>query len=84
MISDGRIEDAKHWLSLYISGNSDSKDSDWAHYLMGNIHYKACEWKEAIEHYMEAVAINSESPAKEKLKMTYKILSFYNKDIYGQ
>lgn len=57
---------------------------DYAHYLMGNIHYKACEWKEAIEHYLEAVELNTNSPAKEKLEMTYQILAFYNKDIYGQ
>lgn len=84
MIDEGRIAEAKHYLSEIIEGIDGRNNADWAHYLLGNIHYKACEWKEAIEHYLEAIEINAQSPAKEKLKMTYEILSFYNKDIYGQ
>lgn len=84
MINEGRITEAKLCLSQIIEGINGSGNADWAHYLLGNIHYKACEWKEAIEHYLEAIKINAQSPAKEKLKMTYDILAFYNKDIYGQ
>lgn len=57
---------------------------DEVHYLLGNTYYKMGEWKDAIQHYKEACEHNSESPAREKLKMTYSILEFYNKDIYGQ
>lgn len=59
-------------------------DKDEIHYLLGNAYYKLGEWKEAIQHYLEACENNAESPAREKLKMTYSILEFYNKDIYGQ
>ncbi|MBP5361327.1 MAG: tetratricopeptide repeat protein [Bacteroidaceae bacterium] len=54
------------------------------HYRLGNAYYQKGDWKEAIQHYMEACELNSESPAREKLKMTYEILDFYNKDVYGQ
>lgn len=84
MIDEGRIPEAKQCLSKIIEAHHGGDNAAWANYLLGNIHYKACEWKEAIEHYMEAIELNPLSPAKEKLKMTYDILAFYNKDIYGQ
>lgn len=58
--------------------------SDEIHYLIGNSYYKIGDWQKAIQHYTEACVYNADSPAKEKLKMTYSILEFYNKDIYGQ
>ncbi|MGN1236600.1 MAG: tetratricopeptide repeat protein [Bacteroidaceae bacterium] len=57
---------------------------DEIHYMIGNAYYKIGNWKEAIQHYLEACEINNNSPAREKLKMTYSILEFYNKDVYGQ
>lgn len=61
-----------------------SVPEDQLHYLLGNAYYKKGKWKEAIEHYLEACELNSESPAREKLKMAYEILDFYNKDVFGQ
>ena len=58
--------------------------ADVLHYLLGDIYYKKGEWKDAIQHYLEACELNPESPARQKLKMAYSILEFYNKDIYGQ
>lgn len=57
---------------------------DVLHYILGNIYYKKGEWKNAIQHYLEACEHNPDSPAQQKLKMAYSILEFYNKDIYGQ
>ena len=54
------------------------------HYELGNECYRRGDWKAAIQHYMEACERNSQSPAREKLDMVYRILNFYNKDIYGQ
>ncbi|MCH5179453.1 MAG: tetratricopeptide repeat protein [Prevotellaceae bacterium] len=54
------------------------------HYQKGNECYQHGQWQEAIEHYLEACELNSDSPAREKLKMVYNILEFFNKDIYGQ
>ena len=61
-----------------------SVDAHMLHYRLGNAYYQKGDWKQAIQHYMEACEINSDSPAREKLKMTYEILDFYNKDVYGQ
>lgn len=63
---------------------STETSTDEIHYLLGNAYYKLGNWKEAIQHYLEACEINDNSKAKEKLKMTYSILEFYNKDVYGQ
>jgi hypothetical protein len=54
------------------------------HYDLCNECYRRGDWKAAIQHYLEACECNSESPAREKLDMVYRILNFYNKDIYGQ
>ena len=59
-------------------------DAHMLHYRLGNAYYQKGNWKEAIQHYLEACEINSDSPAREKLKMAYEILDFYNKDVYGQ
>ena len=76
----------KHDLSPVQNNSSafNTTRKDEIHYLLGNTYYKLGEWKEAIQHYQEACEYNAESPAKEKLKMTYSILQFYNKDVYGQ
>ncbi len=54
------------------------------HYVQGNAFYKKGDWQQAIQHYLHACELDSNSPAKEKLKMTYAILEFYNKDVFGQ
>ena len=69
---------------LLLQLQQQTGDAHTLHYRLGNAYYKKGEWKEAIQHYMEACELNSESPAREKLKMAYGILEFYNKDIYGQ
>ena len=53
-------------------------------YRLGNEYYRQGNWKQAIQHYMEACEIKAEGPAREKLKMAYEILEFYNKDVFGQ
>ena len=76
----------KHDLSQVQNNSSafNTTRKDEIHYMLGNTYYKLGEWKEAIQHYQEACEYNAESPATEKLKMTYSFLQFYNKDVYGQ
>ena len=54
------------------------------YYRKGNEFRKQGNWQEALNCYMEAIAIDPESPAAEAKKMVENILGFYNKDIYGQ
>lgn len=60
------------------------RNEEMRHYQQGNAYYQRGDWQQAIEHYLEACELNSESPAREKLNMVYSILDFYNKDIFGQ
>jgi hypothetical protein len=38
----------------------------------------------AMDNYLEAVALNPESPARQALDIANEILAFYNKDMYNQ
>lgn len=55
--------------------------NEW--YLRGNEYRKNGDWKHAIDCYMEAVDIDSDSPAAEAKTMLEDILNFYNKDAYN-
>lgn len=58
-------------------------DNDTAHYLLGNIARKRADWKAAIFHYLTAVEMNPDSPAREAHAMVVRILSFSNPDLYN-
>ena len=53
-------------------------------YLLGNAWRKKGDWKRAMDNYLEAVALNPESPAQQALDIANEILDFYNKDMYNQ
>lgn len=58
--------------------------SDELLYMRGNAKRKKGEWAEAINDYLAAAAINSDSPAAEAAEMLGGILEFRNKDLYNQ
>lgn len=45
---------------------------------------KERDWQKAINNYLEAMAINPESPAANAYAIANEILDFYNKDMYNQ
>ena len=53
-------------------------------YLLGNAGRKKGNWQMAMNCYLEAVALNPGSPAKQALDIANEILDFYNKDMYNQ
>jgi len=53
------------------------------HYELGNRHRRAGDWQQAINHYLEAIALDPDSPAVEAKQMLDDILNFYNKDCYN-
>lgn len=55
--------------------------NDW--YLRGNKFRKQQNWQEALNCYMEAIALDPESPAVEAKRMLDNILCFYCKDMYN-
>lgn len=53
------------------------------YYLLGNAHAKAGRTREAINAYLQAEAIDPESPAVEARRYLNDILAFYCKDLYN-
>ena len=50
------------------------------HYLLGLIWAKRADWKQAKSHFLEAVALDSKSPAQAPLEMLTNIYDYYYKD----
>ena len=78
MIQSGLIDNAIEVLHSFIS----EKPDDQAYYLLGNAYRKKGDFKNAMENYLEAIAINPDSPAVEAHQMLINILEFYHKDLY--
>lgn len=53
------------------------------YYKLGNEYRRQGNWQEALNNYMEAIALDSDSPAVEAKKMLEDILNYYNKDMYN-
>ena len=53
------------------------------YYRLGNEFRKKGDWQQALNNYMEAIALDPESPAVEAKKMLEDILEFYHKDAYN-
>ena len=54
---------------------------DW--YQKGNAYRKQSDWQHALDCYMEAIALDPDSPAVVAKKMLEDILNFYHKDAYN-
>lgn len=52
-------------------------------YRKGNEYRKQGDWQHAINCYLEAIDLDSASPAVEAKQMLEDILNFYNKDAYN-
>lgn len=53
------------------------------YYIRGNEYRRQGNWQEALNNYLEAIALDPESPAVEAKKMLDDILNYYNKDMYN-
>ena len=53
------------------------------YYLKGNAFRKESKWHEAINCYIQAIALDPESPAVHAKAMLDDILNFYHKDYYN-
>ncbi len=58
-------------------------EDDTLHYLRGNAFRKQGDYQQALNCYLEAIALNPESPAVHARQMIMEILDFYNKDMYN-
>ena len=82
VLRDGSPDEAIRLLLEYIA--SCGTPSDKAFYLLGNAYRKKGDWQGAINNYLEAMAINPDSPARNAYTIANEILDFYNKDMYNQ
>lgn len=53
------------------------------YYKLGNEYRRKGDWKHAIDNYLEAIALDPESPAVEAKEMLDKMFAFYCKDMYN-
>ena len=56
---------------------------DRLYYLLGNAYRKRGDFQHALNCYLEATAINPDSPAAEARRMLMDIIEFYHKDYYN-
>ena len=54
-----------------------------AFYQQGNEARKRGQWHEAINNYIQAIALDPDSPAVEAKRMLDDIMAFYCKDMYN-
>lgn len=52
-------------------------------YKRGNDYRRQSDWQHALNCYMEAIALDPQSPAVHAKQMLEDILNFYNKDAYN-
>ena len=53
------------------------------YYQLGNEARKRGQWHEAINPYIQAIALDPDSPAVEAKRMLDDIMAFYCKDMYN-
>jgi hypothetical protein len=49
----------------------------------GNEYLRRQQWKESLDSYTQAIALDAQSPAVELRRMVIDILNFYHKDRYN-
>ena len=54
-----------------------------AYYQQGNEARKRGQWHEAINNYIQAIALDPDSPAVEAKRLLDDIMAFYCKDMYN-
>lgn len=82
LLDAGKTDEAIRLLDEML-GRTDAC-ADELYYLRGNAYRKLGNWQMALNNYLEAIALNPESPAVHARAMLMDILEFYNKDMYNQ
>ena len=61
----------------------DNKMTAEEYYLQGNEFRRQGDYQAAMNAYMEAIALDPDSPAVEALRMLQDIMNYYCKDVYN-
>ena len=81
LITDGKTDEAIRLLDEYIEKNT---SSDEAYYLRGNAYRKKWDIRQALNNYLTAMELNSDSHAQIAHDQLISIMNFYNKDMFNQ
>lgn len=81
LIDTGKVDQAIALLDAYIDRYP---DSDEAFFLRGNAYSKKSDFRQALINYLDAMALNPDSPARQAHDMLMKIMAFYDKNRYNQ
>lgn len=82
LLEENRADEAIALLDAWVKDGGSMDDRLF--YLLGNAWRKKGNWQMAMNNYLEAIALNPESPAQQALDIANEILAFYNKDMYNQ
>ena len=63
--------------------NNKEKMTAEEYYQKGNEYRRQGNWQMALNNYLEAIALDPESPAVHAKEMLDDILNFYHKDYYN-
>ncbi len=78
LMNEGRTDEAIRSIAEKLA---EHPEDDALHYLMGNAYRRLSNWQKALEHYAEAVELNSQSPARQAREMLTNILDYRCKDL---
>ena len=79
MIADGQTQKALSLLNEHLANHPE----DQAWFLKGNAYRKLGETRLALNSYLEAIAINPDSPAQSAYNMMIRILDFRDSNLYN-
>ena len=82
LLEQSKADEAIAEMEAYCAAGGTMDDELF--YLLGNAWRKKGNWQMAMNCYLEAVALNPGSPARQALDIANEILDFYNKDMYNQ
>ena len=81
LITDGKTDEAIRLLDEYIEKNT---SSDEAYYLRGNAYRKKGDIRQALNNYLTAMELNSDSPAQIAHDQLISIMNFCSTNKKGR
>lgn len=81
MLRQGQTDAAIARLNSLIDRGT--QPCDRLYYLLGNAYRKRGDFHQALNCYLEAMAVNPDSPAAEAHRMLMGIIEYYHKDYYN-
>ncbi|MDR0750556.1 MAG: tetratricopeptide repeat protein [Tannerellaceae bacterium] len=80
LIYDGRLDEAIRLLDTHVT-KYPADDNAW--FLRGNAYRKKADFRQALNNYLKAIALNPDSPAVQAHALLMQILDYNNNDVYN-